>query len=58
MEDGELQVQVTDDGVGGASQHGSGLVGLRDRLSVLDGTLSVESPVDGGTRVVAAIPVR
>jgi signal transduction histidine kinase len=58
MGDGELQVQVTDDGVGGASEHGSGLVGLRDRLSVLDGTLSVESPVDGGTRVLAAIPVR
>jgi signal transduction histidine kinase len=57
MENGELRVQVTDDGVGGANQDGSGLLGLADRLSVLDGTLSVESSAEGGTRVVAAIPV-
>jgi signal transduction histidine kinase len=58
MEDGELRVQVTDDGVGGADEHGSGLLGLGDRLAVLRGTLRVESPADGGTRVVASIPVR
>lgn len=58
MEDGELRVQVSDDGVGGADEQGSGLVGLGDRLAVLEGTLRVESPADGGTRVVAAIPVR
>jgi signal transduction histidine kinase len=58
MEDRELRVQVTDDGVGGARKDGSGLLGLADRLSVLDGTLSVESPAEGGTRVSAAIPVR
>jgi signal transduction histidine kinase len=49
---------VTDDGVGGADHEGSGLLGLEDRLDVLEGTLRVQSPVDGGTRVVAAIPVR
>jgi signal transduction histidine kinase len=58
LEDGELRVQVTDDGVGGADHEGSGLLGLQDRLDVLDGTLRVQSPADGGTRVVAAIPVR
>ena len=58
MEDGELRVQVSDDGVGGADEQGSGLVGLGDRLAVLEGTLRVESPADGGTRVVAVIPVR
>jgi signal transduction histidine kinase/uncharacterized protein YoaH (UPF0181 family) len=57
IEDGELRVRVTDDGLGGAKEDGSGLLGLGDRLSVLDGTLRVESPSDGGTRVVAAIPV-
>jgi signal transduction histidine kinase len=58
MEDGHLRIQVTDDGVGGADQDGSGFLGLGDRLAVHDGTLSVESPGEGGTRVVAAIPVR
>jgi signal transduction histidine kinase len=57
VEDGELRVQVSDDGVGGANQHGSGLLGLGDRLAVHQGTLRVESPADGGTRVVAALPV-
>jgi signal transduction histidine kinase len=58
MEDGELRVQVSDDGVGGAREDGSGLLGLGDRLAVLDGRLRVESPADGGTRIVAAIPIR
>jgi signal transduction histidine kinase/uncharacterized protein YoaH (UPF0181 family) len=58
IDNGELQIQVSDDGVGGADQDGTGFLGLGDRLAVHEGTLSVESPVDGGTRVVAAIPVR
>jgi signal transduction histidine kinase len=57
VEDGTLQVQVRDDGVGGALQDGSGLLGLTDRLAVLDGLLRVESPADGGTLVAADIPV-
>ena len=57
VEDGTLRVQVRDDGIGGARPDGSGLLGLADRLSVLDGQLRVESPVDGGTLVVADIPV-
>ena len=48
---------VRDDGVGGARLDGSGLVGLADRLAVLDGRLQVESPADGGTLVAAAIPL-
>jgi PAS domain S-box-containing protein len=57
LEDQGLELEVSDDGVGGAHAGGSGLVGLRDRLAVLDGTLSVESPADGGTRIAASIPV-
>jgi signal transduction histidine kinase len=56
IEDGTLQVQVRDDGVGGARADGSGLLGLADRLAVLDGRLDVESRADGGTLVAAAIP--
>jgi PAS domain S-box-containing protein len=55
--DGALEVRVRDDGVGGARPDGSGLLGLRDRLAVLDGQLRVESPADGGTLVAADIPL-
>ncbi|MCW3062999.1 MAG: histidine kinase, partial [Solirubrobacterales bacterium] len=55
--DGTLQVQVRDDGIGGVQPGGSGLLGLADRLAVLDGRLRVESPDDGGTLVVADIPL-
>jgi PAS domain S-box-containing protein len=57
VEDGTLQVRVRDDGVGGALPEGSGLLGLSDRLAVLDGQLRVESPIDGGTLVAADIPL-
>jgi len=56
VEDGTLRVQVRD-GAGGARPDGSGLLGLADRLAVLDGQLRVESPVDGGTLVAADLPV-
>jgi signal transduction histidine kinase len=56
-EAGRLRVAVTDDGVGGADlAAGSGLLGLRDRVSALGGTLTVESVRGRGTVVSAAIP--
>jgi PAS domain S-box-containing protein len=57
LEDGGLAVQVRDDGVGGARADGPGLLGLVDRLAVLDGRLRVESPAGGGTLVAALIPL-
>jgi len=55
--DGHAVVEVADDGVGGADPSGgTGLRGLVDRVEALDGTLEVESPAGGGTRIVAAIP--
>ena len=57
VEDGTLQVQVRDDGVGGARPDGSGLLGLGDRLAVIHGRLRVESPAGGGTLVAATIPI-
>jgi signal transduction histidine kinase len=53
-----LRVEVADDGVGGADPGaGGGLRGLADRVAALGGRLSISSPVDGGTRVVAEIPI-
>jgi signal transduction histidine kinase len=57
IDDGTLRVWVRDDGLGAARPDGSGLLGLGDRLAVLRGVLSVESPADGGTLVQAMIPL-
>jgi signal transduction histidine kinase len=54
VEGGSLHVHVRDDGVGGAQPHGGGLVGLDDRLAVLNGQLRIDSPANGGTVVAAA----
>jgi signal transduction histidine kinase len=56
-EAGTLQLEVRDDGVGGARLDGTGLVGLADRLAVLNGRLRIDSPLDGGTLVVADVPL-
>jgi signal transduction histidine kinase len=56
--DGFLRLGVGDDGIGGADPaSGSGLRGLQDRVSAVGGTLRVQSPPGGGTRVLAEIPV-
>jgi PAS domain S-box-containing protein len=57
VEDGTLRIRVRDDGIGGARADGGGLVGLADRLAVLDGQLRVDSRADGGTLLAADIPV-
>ena len=57
VEGSTLRVLVRDDGIGGARPDGTGLLGLADRLAVLDGQLRVENPADGGTLVAADIPL-
>ena len=55
---GALNVEVSDDGRGGASERrGAGLEGLRDRVEAVGGTFAVDSEPERGTRVTAAIPV-
>jgi signal transduction histidine kinase len=52
----ELDIEVLDDGVGGADPAaGSGLRGLADRVAALQGTLDVASPPGRGTRIHARI---
>jgi signal transduction histidine kinase len=53
---GTLTVLVSDDGIGGADPHGAGLSGLADRVSGVDGELSVESPSGGPTMISAVLP--
>ena len=54
---GSLRIEVTDDGIGGARlDAGSGLSGLKDRVDVVGGQLTVISTPEAGTRVVATLP--
>lgn len=54
---GRLVLEVRDDGRGGAdASRGSGLTGLADRVSVLDGTLSLSSPPGGPTLLRVEFP--
>jgi signal transduction histidine kinase len=56
--DGRLNVEVTDDGIGGADAgRGSGLRGLADRVETLGGSMHVESLPGHGTRLAAEIPL-
>jgi signal transduction histidine kinase len=55
--DGQLLVEVSDDGVGGARPtEGSGLRGLSDRVAALSGSLEVSSPPGHGTCLRAHLP--
>lgn len=54
-----LLLSVCDDGIGGADPgRGSGLVGLRDRVEALGGSLEITSEPGVGTSLVAALPIR
>jgi signal transduction histidine kinase len=56
--DGTLHLSVRDDGVGGADPvRGSGLIGLRDRVEAMGGSIGVESPMRAGTSVQVSLPL-
>jgi signal transduction histidine kinase len=62
-QNGDIRLQVRDEGVGmNTSQDGTslgvGLLGIRERIRQLDGTLEIVPVNGGGTRVVATIPNR
>ena len=52
-----VRLSVRDDGVGGAdTAQGSGLIGLKDRVEALGGTIQITSPAGGGTTLLVTIP--
>lgn len=58
-DDERVTTVVVDDGRGGADPAlGTGLTGLRQRVTAVDGTLDVESPEGGPTRLTATLPLR
>ena len=56
-QNGHLKVEVTDDGIGGAdAARGTGLSGLVDRVTAVDGTVRLSSPVGGPTILTVELP--
>ena len=56
---GVLRLEVTDDGIGGAdAAHGTGLTGLAQRVSTVDGHLEVSSPSGGPTTIIVKLPLK
>lgn len=55
-----LNVLIEDNGVGIAEAHrsGMGLLGMRERVQGLGGTMKVERRAEGGTRVIVSLPIR
>jgi signal transduction histidine kinase len=55
---GALRVEVRDDGRGGADPaEGSGLLGLRDRVEAIGGTMRLTSPPGAGTSLRVELPL-
>jgi len=53
-----LLLSVKDDGIGGADPtRGTGLIGVRDRVEAIGGTISMQSPQRAGTRIDIEIPI-
>ena len=58
IENETLRLSIRDDGAGGADpSRGSGLIGLADRVGALQGTIEIESPPGGGTRIEVGLPL-
>ncbi len=59
IERGSVRMEISDNGRGGIHLEGNGMSGMRERVRALGGSLTVESPRGGGTRlqVVAPLPV-
>lgn len=64
-ENGTISLEVVDDGVGfnpavrpTFAPRGLGLLGMRERMAMIDGILTLESAPGNGTRVLASAPLK
>ena len=58
----EIQLEVADEGVGFdpeavMSSHGLGLIGMRERLSLVHGECAIDARPGRGTRIRARVPL-
>jgi GAF domain-containing protein len=59
LRDDVLEIEITDDGIGGADpRRGTGMVGLKDRVDTLGGTITFASPAGAGTMIRVRLPAR
>jgi len=57
--DALLHLSIRDDGIGGADPaRGSGLIGLRDRVQALGGSIEISSPLGAGTAILVMLPLQ
>ena len=54
---GGVQLCIEDNGRGGIHAAGNGLRGMRERVQALGGTLQLDSPPGGGTRLDVQVPL-
>jgi signal transduction histidine kinase len=58
QDDALLHLSIRDDGIGGADPAtGSGLIGLRDRVQALGGTIEIDSRPGDGTAILVELPL-
>jgi len=54
---GAVELEIRDDGIGDADpRRGTGLLGLKDRVDALGGTISFASPAGAGTTIHVKLP--
>jgi two-component system sensor histidine kinase DesK len=56
-EHASVRMLISDNGRGGIGGDGNGLRGMRERVQALRATLEIDSPRDGGTRLLVKTPV-
>jgi signal transduction histidine kinase len=57
--DAMLCLSIRDDGIGGADPAGgTGLIGMRDRVQALDGSIEINSRPGDGTAIVVELPLQ
>jgi len=61
LEEGELRMQISDNGAGfdpAQTSSGIGLVGMRERVYALNGRIAIDTGLSAGTRINIAMPIR
>jgi two-component system sensor histidine kinase UhpB len=61
LEQGELRMQISDNGAGfepDQTSSGIGLVGMRERVYAVNGRITIDTGLTAGTRINIAMPIR